>query len=539
MTSSSGLAGMVEDPSVAEEAPAEGSLQEPDSVRTRVAQSLRANLTLQPLVFLLALVGSVVVARLLGPSLLAVLATITATATTVSVFSSLGLDLSLPKILPELSVRNGRSAASSAFRQLLQLRIAFVLLASVILAGLYYTTVWNPKLLTGFWPIPLIGITALLAAAGSMYRYAGVAAFRNRTLMRIGLAIFVLGPVLTIGAALIWRSPYAIVSASIVQNSLYLALLAKFSSYDLDESGTAREYRHEGHLSLAALFKRYRRYIAMTYSIFVFNRFVYALPVVILVAAIGGAQAEAIGNAALAVTIVQRGWSFADMPLANLRAPLIARLHAEEQIGRLRKAERLMTVLLTTWSCLLAVGLFCFGDLVFRLLYGGAYETGVAWGVLAGSVALLLNVFALGNATLHQTNRFLPEIIGLAGALLIVGGNAIVAPHVLSSATVSFAAVLALVAGRGFFWLFTDLWTDARIYAWETTLIKLRGVAAATASIVLSYALRGVGGTLVAGVIGVISFWGLFRVLGGSGRAARRDLEGLVSGGLKKLVWLV
>jgi O-antigen/teichoic acid export membrane protein len=275
----------------------------------------------------------------------------------------------------------------------------------------------------------------------------------------------------------------------------------------------------------------------MTYLLFLFNRFVYGLPLTLWLLTGCGVGANTIGNAALAVSIVGRGWDVANMPLANLRAPLLSRLHAEGDSGRFFRHQRLMTAVLVITSGPLAVGVLTLGPLVFGLLYGAQYATGVSWGVIAGVVALVANFFTLGNSTLHQTNRFLPELIGLAASAIFIAGNGLVAPRLLSEADRPLAIVLGYVIGRAIFWLITDLWVDARIFKWDGAAIKLRGLLAV--GVALGGALLvGNGkptGQVVAAFAGLALFWSVFRLLGGVGRDTRGHITGLLSARLNSI----
>jgi len=495
-----------------------------------------ANLLLQPLIMMASIAGSVVVARALGPELWAVVAVISAAALTINSFFDLGLARSLPKIMPDVSIRFGQRAALLVQRRLSAAKLALNALGLMGLLGASWLGLWRApgEITLSIWFFPLVGAKVLLGAILAIYQSSAGAAFHNRVTSQVTLFLTALDPLLSIGAGLLMPNPYLVVGVLLIPSVAEILLLRRFARYDLDRDTPSRE---DTPISWKWLLREYWRYVGMTYLLFLFNRFVYGLPLTLWLLTGCEVGASVLGNAALAVSIVGRGWDVANMPLANLRAPLLARLHAEGDSGRFFLHQRLMTAVLVITSGPLAVGILTLGPLVFGLLYGAQYVTGVSWGVIAGVVALVANFFTLGNSTLHQTNRFVPELAGLAASAVFIVGNGLVAPRLLSETDRPLAIVLGYVIGRAIFWLITDLWVDARIFKWDGAAVKLRGLLAV--GVALGGASLIGNGELIrqvaAAIAGLALFWGVFRLLGGVGRDTRGHITGLLSA---RLNWI-
>lgn len=503
-------------------------------LRDRLRSSMWANILLQPLIMALSVAGSVIVARVLGPELWAVVALVAATALTINSFFDLGLARSLPKLMPDVSIRFGQRAALRIQRRLSVVKLALNCLGFIGLLGASWLGLWRPPegLTLSVWFFPLVGAKVLLGAVLAIYQSSAIAAFHNRLANQFTLFLTALDPILSVGAVLLMPNPYLVAGVLLVPTVIEILLLRRFARYDLDRDVSPQE---NAPTSWGWLFKEYWRYVGMTYLVFLFNRFVYGLPLTLWLLTILGAGANTIGNVALAVSIVGRGWDVANMPLANLRAPLLARLHAEGDAGRFFRHQRLMVAVLILTSGPLAVALLALGPLVFGLLYGAGYAAGVSWGVIAGVVALVANFFTLGNSTLHQTNRFLPELAGLAASAIFIVGNGLIAPRLLSQANWPLAVVLGYVIGRAIFWVITDLWVDARIFNWDGTAVKLRGLLAVAVALGGTL-LMGNGepiGQVVAAVVGLVLFWGVFRLLGGVGEETRGYVADLLGSKIK------
>jgi hypothetical protein len=92
------------------------------------------------------------------------------------------------------------------------------------------------------------------------------------------------------------------------------------------------------------------------------------------------------------------------------------------------------------------------------------------------------------------------------------------------------AVLLGYVGGRALFWFITDMWADGKMFQWEGSGIKFRGLLAVgvgLACVAIIGDSRPIGQALAA-MVGVLSFLGVFRLLGGVGDVIRASIAGLL-----------
>ncbi len=214
----------------------------------------------------------------------------------------------------------------------------------------------------------------------------------------------------------------------------------------------------------------------MTYLEFIFNRFVYGLPVTLLFLSLYGTNANIIGNISIAISMVLRAWDVANIPLMNLRAPLLARLHAEGNSIKFFQSQNIMVCIIILTSSILAILTMTLGPKLFLLFYGKEYENGIMWGIIATVLALVTNFFTLGNNALHQSNKFLPELIGLFFSATFILINGLIFPKYISPNNIPLLILLGFIIGRFLFWLFTDIWADYKLFKWSGSIVKIKGL---------------------------------------------------------------
>ncbi|MEO0129211.1 MAG: hypothetical protein ABIL02_03130 [candidate division WOR-3 bacterium] len=505
-------------------------------LKHRLLSGVLANVFVQPIILLASLAGSIVVARTLGPELFAVIATISATATTAVAFGDMGLSRSIPKIIPDVAVKFGNSTALQVQRKLTIIKIITVCASLFVLFILYINgiSLTSSTLMVQSWFYLFVLAKAIIGTVIVIQQGAVLSAFRNKELAFINLLITILDPLFSITIVISFRNPYAVVGGSIFVDIIQLILLRKFMSYDLD-----KEKQTSISISWIWILKQYWQYMGITYLLFLFNRFVYGLPLTLFFITKLGANAFIIGNTSLAVSIVQRGWDIANMPLMNLRAPLLARLHAENDVQGFIKIQRLMVAIVILTSGILAVVVVTLGPFVLNLLYGSHYINGVKWGINICVIGLVANFFALGNSTLHQTNRFLPEILGLITSGLFIALNYFCILNIIEPTYYPLVILLGFVVGRAIFWVITDLWADCKIFHWQGFGVKLRGLFSITVVLAILVFINSNGYNaskrFLSALIGLLSYLFLFRVTGGVGQSTRKVIAGLLD---RRLSWL-
>lgn len=492
------------------------------TIKERLISGVIANILIQPLIMVLGLVSSVVVARILGPELLAIIAAITATSTTIIAFSDLGMARSIPKLLQDASVKYGLSATLQLKHKLIKIKIITTCLLLAVLLFLHFKgiKISSLNLNLNIWFLSLVIIKSLLGSLILIQRSTAFSAFKNKELALLTLSITMLNPALLIISALIFHNPYAVFAVSLIEDIFQIFIMRKFLHYDLD-----KEKQINNKISNKWIINNYWKYISITYIEFIFNRFVYGLPTTLLFLSLYGTTATIIGNISIATSMVLRAWEVANLPLMNLRAPLLARLHAEKDTERFSRSQSLMVATIILTSAILAIITASIGPKIFLLLFGKEYSSGVSWGIIATVIALIANFFTLGNNALHQTNRFLPEVIGLivSGSFIIINDTIIIKLVVPQDAPLII--LLGFVIARALFWLVTDIWADFKLFNWNGTMLKLKALFAVIITLIIIICFNklnfGIPIQIAISLFGVVLFFFLFRTLGGVGEHIR------------------
>jgi O-antigen/teichoic acid export membrane protein len=279
----------------------------------------------------------------------------------------------------------------------------------------------------------------------------------------------------------------------------------------------------------------------MAYAKFVFNKVLLRNPMLLLVLGVLGASSTEVGNAAIALSLAFQAWEIANIPLGQMRAPLLARLHAQGDRAGMKKLEALSVAVVTVTSCALAVAVMAGAEALVATVYGPAYGDAARWAGVACAVGLLGNVFSLGNTTLQQAENFRPQALGMALAVAAMAIGLIVLGATAVPVEPAMAALLLIVLGRTVFWAITDLWADQKIFAWSYTRTKVKGVAAG--AVLCAATLVIPPGGLLAGLAaagaGVLAFLALFRAAGGVGPDVRALLRSILPARLRPVATLI
>jgi hypothetical protein len=161
------------------------------------------------------------------------------------------------------------------------------------------------------------------------------------------------------------------------------------------------------------------------------------------------------------------------------------------------------------------------------MLYGSAYSRGVAWGVTAAVLAMAVNVFALGNRTLQEGKRLPSQLVALSIATLAIAIGLVLVVRMSARELWPLGWLIVIIGGRGLFWLITDIWCDYKVFKWHGAGVKVRGLTALAAGLVVIYQWPGSQWQdfAVRSVAGFITFWLIFRALGGLGEPSRNLLS--------------
>jgi O-antigen/teichoic acid export membrane protein len=506
-------------------------------VRDRLAQGVAANLLGRPAQLVFELAASVLVARFLGPELLATLVAIRALANVASSVGDFGITVSISKIVPDIAARHGRAEALRAAAQLTLLR-----LVAVPIVGLGTFLLARAGLLD----IGEIELTWAMAGAALLLggfsvvngsrRYVILSALRLREIVVVDVLASSVGPVVNIGAAVLTRDPLTVALSSLATEGLVFVALHLWLSYDLDESGTPR-----APITLAEVVRRYGSFAAMAYAKYVFNRVVLRNPMLLLMLGLLGASPAEVGNAAIALSLAFQAWEIANIPLGQMRAPLLARLHARNDRAGMENLEALSVAVVTVTSCALAVAAMAGAQPLVATVYGPAYADAARWTGVACAAGLLANVFSLGNTTLQQVENYRVQAVALAVAVAGLAAGLGVLVWTGSTLEPALVALLLIVLARTAFWAVTDLWADRRLFGWVYTGIKLRGILAGAVGLAAAALLA--PASLFAGLVVaaacILGFLAIFRIVGGVGSGTRALLRSVLPAPLRKMAVLV
>lgn len=513
-------------------------MSEPSLVRRRLTEGVTANILGRPAQLVLELAASVLVARYLGPQLLAALVTIRALAAFASSVGDFGITNSIAKIVPDIAANAGPRAALRAARDLTLLRLVVVPLVGLAGYGLARS---------GLVAIGDIELTAAMAAAAIVLgtfsmvngtrRYVILSALRLREILVVDILASFVGPAANILAAMLTRDPLVVALSSLLTEGLVFLALHLRLGYDLDAADTGSG----GELSPKELARRYGAFVGMAYAKFVFNRVVLRNPMMLVILGLLGASSTAIGNAAIALSLAFQAWELANIPLAQVRGPLLSRLHARSDRAGMEKLEAASVSVITLTSCALAVAAMAGAEPLVATVYGPAYADAARWSALACALGLLANVVSLGNTTLQQLENYRVQVLAMALALAAIGTGLALLLAADVATEPALAALVLIVAARTVFWLITDLWADRSVFGWAHSAPKLRGVLAALPALVLAAWLdaQSLGSGLLAAAAATLLFLAGFRLLGGIGPVARAVLRGALPGRLGALLVLV
>lgn len=507
-------------------------------VRGRLTQGVVANLVGAPVQLVLELVASVVVARYLGPELLAVLVTIRALANVASSVGDFGVTWSIAKILPDLAVSAGRREALRVVRRLTVVRLATVPLVGVacfllVRAGIVdlgKTEISDAMLVAAL-------VLGAITMVNNSRRYVVLSALRLRAILLVDILAALLGPAANVTVALLTRDPLMVALSSLVSESATFLILHFWLGYDLDQAEPARE----GQLVIRDIIRRYGVFIAMMYAKFVFNRSVLRNPLLVIILALLGASPAEVGNAAVALSLAFQAWQLANVPLARMRAPMLARLHVRKDQAGIHKLESVSVGLVTLSSCILAVAAVAGAEPLVALVYGPAYADAARWAGVTCALGLIANVFSLGNNTLQQLENYRPQVIGMGMALLVIVAGVSAVRFMDLDVEPTPVTLVLIVLVRAVFWLLTDIAADRQVFGFAHSAVKWRGIGAALLPIGIGIWLSpdtlGAGLALAAAM--TVVYLLLMRMCGGVGNEARVLLDRAVSPAFRRYVGLI
>jgi hypothetical protein len=147
-------------------------------------------------------------------------------------------------------------------------------------------------------------------------------------------------------------------------------------------------------------------------------------------------------------------------------------------------------------------------------------------------LALMANVFCMGNSTLRQRGRHRVNVVSLGVALLSIAVGMLLSVKLMSTEQRPAALLLCIIGGRAVYWLLTDAWLDWSVFHWEGTGVKFRAIAAMGISLFVAYCVHegslAIPVRMLAATLAVLVFWVVFRATGGVGERTRELVGGIV-----------
>lgn len=485
--------------------------------KKRLIKSFYANLAGRPVILVLELTASVLVARYLGPEMLAILVTVRAMAQIILAITDMGLTNSLTKIVPDLSSLYGKNIAIAVVKDLTRYRIYLAPVALLVLLVMHERGIWRSGISgTGGWIIIISLIISLQGVVNSMRRYTLISAIKTKELIVVDTIIAIFGPILSTVTAATTNDPVLVATSLIVIQFLAYYLMHHQISYDMDTDGG-----ENARINTIEVLKHYRTYIAVYYLKYLFNKIYLRAPMAVIILGMLGVLPSTVSNVAIAISIVFQAWQLANMPLAQLRAPILSRLHLQDNQTGMVKLQRVSISINTLSAGLLAIVILTLGEPILLLLYGDTFSDASRWGSYSAVLGLVGSLFSLGNNTLQQIERYRPQIQGMILSIVI---SIVMVWYLVNHTRLAdgFVVLLSLVTARVLFWLYTDVMADYYVSRFVGSIVKLR----MTLAVMVIFVINGVIADymphyIINALVGVLLLMAVFRLLGGIGKDNR------------------
>jgi O-antigen/teichoic acid export membrane protein len=359
--------------------------KKPESLRTRVSKAMFWNTVLFPVKAIISLLASLVVANLLRIEGFGAYTSLLAAAAVISLYTDLGLERSLPKFLPEVEHRFGRSGVRLFLQWVLGIKFVLLLVVVGVLQA------WAP-FFTSFFQLPasdawLITVLCVLIVLGSLSNIMIqilFAFFKQKAYNLIEILTVLIQPLLTAVLVLLgFGVPGALISL-LVTTILILGL----QSWQALRAGreVAASTQQVRLRNLLSLFPRFWPYALLIYLINVSSTIYEAnVPLMVLN---GLGDIVGIGTLALGAKYVREFIGFLVAPQTGVQVPLFSRLFVQGDQSTLQRAYCSFTRLFMLALIPTGVGLILFSQGLIQLLFRQEYS-----GAAAVAVVLIVGSF--------------------------------------------------------------------------------------------------------------------------------------------------
>ena len=487
------------------------------SLAERATQSVLWNMALLPARYLLPLVSSIVVVRVLGPERYSLLATLGAITGTVALYADLGMSKAIPKFEAEIKAQWGETG----LRDLLGTLITFRLfLFGVVVLGIW---VFSTPFLTLFGIgrhqklyLFLIAVMLLTAAPSGILRGLLIARFRNREINLIELTVTVGAPLLAMVAALAGLDVPGILASSAVVSILQLMLWSWASASLIPWRGF--RFFLPGRLGVDWL-RRFVAFSGFTYFGLI-TRYFNELPFAILVMNIFGMQAQVafLSLASRAVTMVR---DLATLPLSYTLAAILGNTFLDHTHQKLRGSYQILTRIYLLSVVPTSLGLALVARPAIGFIYGIEFVPAVPTLRVLAMLVMVGTVIGFQASILLMYERYREVLVtGALGIATVAGLCWLLIPQ-----WGHLGAGVALGIG-GLAWHGSGTRVVHRLYGLRYPLNFLGRVLVACLPMLIYWPLRhrieSHWAMLVAYMVfSIVAFVGVLKLQGGVGRAER------------------
>lgn len=491
----------------------------PEGLARVTTRAVLWNVVLVPLLGLLALVSSALVARALSIDDYRVYGLAVAAVTSILLWSDLGITSAVARYTPQLR-RYGVASTVSVLRRAAKVRIAAVVfLVAALVAGRYLSTSLQEELPFRGASLFLIVGTAMFQSIARVLQYFLTGLFQRKAVGLILLVSTAAQSLLVILAALLGASVTGILGALCLAALLELVL----SRWSASREAAAWRRPSDAAATPPGVEAEAARFAAVAFAEKVASYLNSASFVIFLIAGLG-APAE-VAFFAVASEFTMRFVSLLSTPFSGITLPLFSSVDSRNDPGQSAAVLRLYLMLLLLLFVPTAALLSSVADPLLPLVYGDRYrESVVLLRILVPFLFLEYTVYSALLAALMTRGRYRHVLSSKLPLLLGVPVVAWVIPHwgatgavlALGCVRLGSAGLLLLAGMRELRFRFPG------VYAAKVLVASLGSVAAIAA-------LRGflgdgglaLGLLLVAGGVGFLL---LYKAFGGMAAADREQM---------------
>jgi len=396
------------------------------SLREQASRSVMWNVALLPLRYLLPLVSSIVVVRVLGVANYGLLASLWAIVASIELWADFGIAKSLPKFETEIRTRWGERTSADFLMMLIVLHVLFfgtaagaVILFSEQVLRLFNITTHKTVYLT------LITLLLLLDAPTGVLRGALISRFCNKQINIIDLLKTALNPALSIAAALLGLGVVGILASSAIVSAIVLvSSIVAVSSLVPWGGWSPRSVSRLGRVFIS----RFAVYSAFTYLLLGFRYFTSPMFMILMMNVFG--MQPYVAYFKIASSLVSTVQGVASVPLSYTIAAVLGRTFLDKDHERLRRAYATMSRVLLLSMVPLSVGLAALAGPAIRLLFGEEFmPTKAALQVLI-LLQMVVTVFPYSGSILHTYEKYRHLLVtGVLGILVSVGSCILLIPR--------------------------------------------------------------------------------------------------------------